>query len=340
MVTRSHLARAIGLIAITAIALALVTVDTAASPLDAVSSRGRSVSDLFELVLVLSAVVFLALVGVLAYILIRFRSRPDGPPPRAVGHVHGWQLSWLAGLLILFGVLAVFMIRTMRVVNAPAASSAMTVEVIGHQWWWEFRYPDGEVVTANELHLPVDRPVHLEITGADVIHSFGVPEFGWKMDAIPGRTTTMSFQIDQSGVFEGACTEFCGAQHAWMRIRVVAQPGAEFDRWLAEQQEPAVSPDSAITDRGLEVFLKNSCVSCHTVRFADGSETKGGVGPNLTHFGSRETIGAGVLANTPENLADWIHNADSVKPHVLMPAYASMTKEDLDALVAYLEGLD
>lgn len=311
-----------------------------AETFDPVSSRGRSISDLFIVALILSAVVFVPLMGLLTYIVIRFRSRPDADEPRVVGQTGRWQAAWIGGMLLLFAVLGAFMIRTINIVDAPASSSAITIEVIGHQWWWEFRYPDSDVVTANELHVPVGKPLRLEIEGADVIHSFWVPEFGWKKDGIPGRTNTMAVEVDRPGVYDGACTEFCGAQHAWMRVRVVAEPEAAFDGWIDQQRQPAAEPPSEIARRGEDVFLANTCMSCHTVRFAAGSETPGGVGPDLTHFGSRETLGSGILPNTPENLRAWVQNADGVKPHVLMPGFEGLSDEEIEALVRYLEGLE
>lgn len=305
---------------------------------DPISSRGRSVSDLFILTLVLMAVIFIALVVLVAYILFRFRSRPDGPAPRVVGHTNRWQAGWIAGMVVLFVILGVIMARTMHKVTAEDAG-AVTIQVIGHQWWWEFRYPDSGVVTANELHVPVDTPLRLRIDGADVIHSFWVPQFGWKMDAIPGKTNTMSVELDRAGTFEGACTEFCGAQHAWMRIRVVAQPADQYKDWIAQQQQPSALAQGALAQQGQKIFLENTCINCHTVRFADGSRTPGGVGPDLTHVGSRETIGAGVLPNTPDNMRRWIRNADAIKPHVLMPGFDSLTDDEVEALTEYLEGL-
>ena len=306
---------------------------------DPISSRGRSISNLFMLTLILAAVIMVALCSVLAYILIRFRSRPGGEATRGVGHTHQIEAAWIIGIVVLFAILGFFMVRSMQAVTAPAEAPAITIQVVGHQWWWEFRYPDSNVVTANELHVPVGTSLRFQIDGADVIHSFWVPQFGWKVDAIPGKSNSMTVEVDKTGTFEGACTEFCGAQHAWMRIRVIAEPASDFQAWIAHQQQPAADAQSAIAKRGQVLFLENTCVSCHSVRFADGSATKGGIGPDLTHVGSRETIGAGVLTNTPDNMTAWIRNADSVKPHVLMPGFTSLSDQDIEALMRYLEGL-
>ncbi|HEY7036392.1 MAG TPA: cytochrome c oxidase subunit II [Thermomicrobiales bacterium] len=300
-----------------------------------ISPEGRSIRDLFALVLALSAVVFLGVVAVLAYVLIRYRSRGERGEHGGGGEHPKVQIAWTVGPLLLFAVLAVLFVRTMNVVDHPVAASGLRVEVIGHQWWWEFRYPDLGVVTANELHVPVGTPMRLDLSGADVIHSFWVPQFGWKVDAIPGRPTHLSVTVDRAGTFLGSCTEFCGAEHAGMLIRVVAEPQDQFDAWVKAQQQPAATPQSDVAQSGQNIFLSSTCVSCHTVR---GTAATGSVGPDLTHVGSRATLGSGVVTNTPDHLRTWIANAGTIKPAVLMPPF-DFTPEQLDALVAYLESL-
>jgi cytochrome c oxidase subunit 2 len=301
---------------------------------DPVTDRGHEIRGLFVLVLLLSACVFLLVAGLIAVMVVRFRARPGAPePPQTEGN-RAIEVAWTAAPAVLLAVVFVFTVRTMRAVDGGAADP-LVVQVIGHQWWWEYRYPAQGIVTANELRLPVDRPVRLEITGADVIHSFWSPQLGWKLDAIPGKTNVMTFVVTEAGVYDGACAEFCGAQHAWMRIRVVAEPGEQFDQWVRDQQRPAAAPATEAARRGQQLFLGNTCVNCHTI---EGTAAQGTVGPNLTHFGSRGTIGAGVLVNTPENLKRWIHDPQAIKPNVLMPAFR-LSEEELQALVNYLEGL-
>jgi cytochrome c oxidase subunit 2 len=300
-----------------------------------ISPEGRSIRNLFVLVLALSAVVFLGVVAVLAYILVRYRGRGERGERGGGGEHPKVQIAWTVAPLLLFAVLAVLFIRTMNDVDHPVAASGLRVEVIGHQWWWEFRYPDLNLVTANELHLPVGTPVRFDLSGGDVIHSFWIPQFGWKMDAIPGRTTHLSVTVDQPGTFVGACTEFCGAEHAGMLINVVAEPADQFDAWVTSQQQPAATPQSDVVQSGQNIFLASTCVSCHTVR---GTAANGTVGPDLTHIGSRATIGSGVVTNTPDHLRTWIANAGNIKPAVLMPPF-DFTPEQLDDLVAYLESL-
>lgn len=299
-----------------------------------VTEEGKEVAGLFTLVMILSVLVFLLVAVVLILILYRFRERQAGEPSRRSGD-RRLEIAWTATPAVLLTVVFVLMLRTMDAVDGGADEAEMTVEVIGHQWWWEYRYPDLGVVTANELHLPVGVPVRLELASDDVIHSFWVPRIGWKMDLMPNDTNVMTVTLDETGVFDGACAEYCGTQHAWMRVRLVAQPQSDFDAWVAAQRQPASVPAGELERLGEDIFFSNTCVNCHTIR---GTTADAAVGPDLTHFGSRETIGAGVVENTSEHLAAWVADPASIKPGVLMPGYR-LTEEETTALVAYLEGL-
>lgn len=301
-----------------------------------VTPQGLSIANLFLAVMVLSAFIFLLVAGLLITILFRYRGRPgDEDPPQVHGN-RNLEIVWTVAPALILVVFFILTLRTMSTVNATAPS-ALRVRVIGHQWWWEFHYPDLGVVTANEMHLPVGVAVRLEVESADVIHSFWVPKLGWKKDAIPGKTNPMWVQFDQAGVYDGPCTEYCGLQHAWMRIRLVAEPPEKFDSWVQQQRLAAAArPESAAAERGREIFLRNTCVNCHAVR---GTPAAAKIGPDLTHFGSRATLGAGVVANTPENLRRWVREVQAVKPGVLMPNYAALSDDDLTALVDYLGGL-
>jgi cytochrome c oxidase subunit II len=217
-------------------------------------------------------------------------------------------------------------------VNA-AQDNAQPLVVTGYQWWWQFTYPNQQVITANELHVPVGVPLEVSLQSADVIHSFHVPRFGWMQDLVPGKTNSMNILVERPGTFDGSCNQYCGLQHAWMRLRVVADTPDQFNAWAQQQAAPAVLTGSL----GEQVFQQNTCVSCHTIRGLNGAS--GTVGPDLTHLGSRSTLGAGVVDNTPENLRAWISNPQQIKPGVLMPAFSSLPPADLDALVQYLEGL-
>jgi cytochrome c oxidase subunit 2 len=217
--------------------------------------------------------------------------------------------------------------------DAPPDTSPDLV-VIGHQWWWEARYPSG-AVTANEIHIPVGKDLVVRIESNDVIHDFWAPELGRKIDATPGHPVSIRIQADTPGVYYGACAEYCGAEHAWMRFEVIADPPAEFEAWLVRQLAPGSTPTSEAAARGARLFNDRTCVQCHAVR---GTGPLARVAPDLTHLASRTTLGAGVLTNTPDHLAAWLKDPQSIKPGCHMP---SLRLEDGDAkdLAAYLGGL-
>ncbi len=219
-----------------------------------------------------------------------------------------------------------------RSTAAPApGSTAMTIHVIGHQWWWEARYEGTDVVTANEIHIPTHTRVDVELTTADVIHSFWVPELNRKTDMIPGVENRQLLVADDAGVYRGQCSEFCGLQHAHMAVEVVAQPPAAFRRWLAHQEQPA-RPSASV---GARIFQHEACSGCHTIA---GTAAHGDVGPDLTHFASRSTIAALTLPNTPANVREWIEHPQEVKPGNEMPDL-HLSDADFSALTAYLETL-
>ena len=299
--------------------------------LSPVTREGTAIANFFWLVLALSLVVFLVVAVPLVVALVRYRARPgdDAEPPQIHGNTR-LEVTWTSAAALLIGALFVMAYLTMSQVDA-APADAPRVDVIGHQWWWELRYRDQSVVTANELHLPVGQQVVLELASADVVHSFWVPRFGWKRDAVPGKVNELPIRVDQAGTFPGVCTEYCGTQHAWMQLRVVAEPREQFDAWVRGQQATATAQG-----RGLDVFLSNTCASCHMI---NGTAAGARVGPDLTHLGSRSTLGAGVLDNNPENLRHWIQSPQDVKPGVRMPNFTQLSDADLDALTQYLGSL-
>jgi cytochrome c oxidase subunit 2 len=299
--------------------------------------------------------VFVVVEGLLVYSVFRFRQRSesDAMPVQIHGNTRIEILWTIAPALILL-VIAVLTFRT-QAANSTQPADAMKIQVIGHQWWWEFKYPDSNVVTANDVYIPTGRPVQFVMTSADVIHDPWAPKLAGKTDAIPGHTNYVSFMTDKPGIYRGLCAEFCGAEHAVMRFRVVAVPPDVFQRWLQQHQQPigpAIRP--ATTDavrlgtgdpvRGEKAFLnvKNLCITCHAI--GGYKEAVGVVGPNLTYFGNRETIGAGALPNTPENLKRWIHDPNAVKPDNTMgksigpeAGKVLISDQDLNDIVAFLE---
>jgi cytochrome c oxidase subunit 2 len=278
--------------------------------------------------------------SLIAYAITKFRRRADdGPEPPQVYGSNQIEIAWTVIPVLI--VLVLFM-ATARVIHAiedarePAGSIEVTV--IGHQFWWEFRYPALGIVTANELHVPVSDPSHptptfLKLLSADTDHSFWVPRLAGKTDLIPNRVNKMWIDPHEVGVYVGQCAQFCGMQHAKMLLRVYVEPRADFDRWIQEQRQPAIV-GSAVS-HGQRVFETTACINCHTVA---GTVANGRFGPDLTHLMSRDTIAAGAAKNTPENLRQWILNPDAIKPGSLMPAM-QLSDQELDALTAYLETL-
>jgi cytochrome c oxidase subunit 2 len=236
-------------------------------------------------------------------------------------------------------IVALFIISDWAIINvtqAPAASStAMTVDAVGHDWYWEFKYPGTKAVTADEMHIPVDTRVNLVATTADVIHSFWVPELNRKIDTIPGQENRILLYANQADVYRGQCAEFCGLQHAHMGMLVFVQPKAEFRAWLKKQSAPAKPPQSALAQRGERIFLNGACSSCHAIR---GTSAKGYVGPDLTHLASRTMLAGLTIPNTPGYLARWISDSQYFKPGNQMPNF-QLPQAQLRALVAYLETL-
>jgi cytochrome c oxidase subunit 2 len=226
-----------------------------------------------------------------------------------------------------------------RGLYSPSGAGAITVDVVGHQWWWEFEYHDvtpSDVFTSpNELHIPVGVPVVLKAMSTDVIHSFWVPNLMGKRDLIPGIVTNTWIQADEPGVYRGQCAEFCGHQHAHMALEVVAEPMDKFQAWIRHQREPAPEPSTDEQKRGKEVFMQSTCVTCHAIR---GTEAGSHVGPELTHVGSRLTLAAGTLPNARGHLAGWIANSQSIKPGNRMPPNA-LAAGDLQAVLAYVRSL-
>ncbi len=240
--------------------------------------------------------------------------------------------------LLLCGLL-IASVWTDRVLVTLGATSAVSVSVVGHQWWWEVEYEDAvparRFKTANEIHIPVGQPVVFKVTSRDVIHSLWVPTLQGKRDLIPGYTTAIWLQADRSGTFRGQCAEFCGLQHAHMALTVVAESEIEFERWADNQRAPASEPHADATIHGRGVFLTGSCATCHAVR---GTAAYGSVGPDLTHLVSRRTIAAGTLPNSRGHLAGWILGSQAIKPGNAMPDMM-LPADDLHDLLAYLETL-
>jgi cytochrome c oxidase subunit 2 len=239
----------------------------------------------------------------------------------------------VVALVVLFGFADVYLVN---VTAAPAAdTTAMTIQVIGHQWWWEVRYDGGKAITANEIHIPVRTRVNVVTTTADVIHSFWVPALNGKIDMIPGRTNHELLDASQPGIYRGQCSQYCGLQHAHMAFLVYAEPMPRFRAWLANQEKPAVTPTGAAATRGKSDFMNDQCASCHYIA---GTQARGFIGPALTHLATRSTLASNTIPNTPTWLARWIHNPQAIKPGDRMPDLG-LPRRQINDIVAYLDEL-
>ena len=253
----------------------------------------------------------------------------------------GTRLIWIAGIafpIVVLTALLVYGLTLTRSLSAPIAGDAMRVRIVGEMWWWRVVYLDGDgralVHDANELHIPVGRPVVLELESADVIHSFWVPRLSGKLDMIPGRRNVMRIQADEAGVYGGQCAEYCGGPHALMGFAVIAHEAEDFARAMAARRAPAPRPASAEAARGEGLFMSAGCAACHRIA---GTPANGMAGPDLTHVGSRLTLGAGILPNNRGTMIGWIGDSQAIKPGNRMPPYTVLPAEDLRALAAYLE---
>lgn len=315
--------------------------DVNQSVLSPAGTQASSIHALWSLMLWTCIVVFVVvLLAVLVAFVRGLRREPDDDSSLPSEKSLSRSVAVAVGLtvVVLLGLLTVSILTT-RAVGSLEASSAITIALTGHQWWWEVQYEDAvpsrRMTTANELHIPINRPVVFKVTSRDVIHSFWVPNLQGKRDLIPGYTTAIWLQADRRGVFRGQCAEFCGMQHAHMALDVVAESDQKFEGWLDAMRQPARDPPDEITRRGRDLFMQARCASCHTIR---GSDAAGQIAPDLTHVATRSTLGAGTLPNTPDNLAAWIQDSQHTKPGNQMPPNP-LPADDLLALVAYLRTL-
>lgn len=289
---------------------------------------------LFVLVFWIAVVVFILVEGALLYALFRYRRRSASDTPTQLHGNTRLEVIWtIIPALILAGIAVPTVGTIFDLAEAPPDS--MRIEVTGHQFWWEISYPDLGVVTANEAHIPTGEQVVFELTSDDVIHSWWVPRLAGKMDLVPGRTNEMNLAAEEPGTYRGQCAEFCGLGHAQMRFRVIAHEPADFDAWVEQQRAEA----AAIPPAEIEQIVTGTCMSCHQIAGLESPVTPQQPAPDLTHFGDRQTIAAGMLPNTPEELARWLRDPPAVKPGSKMPDY-DLTEPQIEAMVEYLESLE
>lgn len=301
------------------------------SILEPVGPDARHIAELWWWMLALAAVAIVVVTVFATAILFR---RSPGTASRL-----GSRTFLVGGGLILSLALllpAGFLTIRAGLATAGGGDHDLTVDIVGHQWWWEIRYPGHEVTTAHEVVVPTGTPIRFRVASTDVIHSFWVPNAGPKIDAIPGRVNELILRFDETGVFWGACAEFCGLQHARMQLRVIAMPPPEFEGWLDQQRLPAAEPETELEEQGLAVFSSGECVGCHTIR---GEVEVAARGPDLTHLASRETFAGATVDLTEENLRAFLQDPESVKEGVLMPR-PLLTSEELEAVLAYLLSLE
>jgi cytochrome c oxidase subunit II len=309
--------------------------DTPMSTVVARSDFARAILHVYSIVTWATAIIGVLVFVALFVTLVRFRARPgDTTLPRQTrGHTL-LEITWTIAPALALLVIAIPTIQVIfRTQSAATPPDALQVTVRGWQWWWEFRYPQLDLVTANELHLPAGRRVVLRLDGPDVIHSFWIPHLGGKRDVIPGRLNQITLTPERPGEYWGQCAEFCGASHANMGMRAVVQSAADFDAWVAQQRAaPAEAAGPAAAGKAL--FAGSACVGCHTIK----GVSAGILGPDLTHFGSRGMLAAGMWPNTPDNVAEWVKDPQRLKPGVKMPALG-LTDDQAKAIAAYLTSL-
>jgi cytochrome c oxidase subunit II len=300
------------------------------------SAPAHTIFNLSMFVLLITGSIFAVVSGLLAFAMVRFRARHDqdtSEPPQIYGSTQV-ELAWTVIPIL---IVVVLFLTTARIIfaiqDAPKPQDALDVTVVGHQFWWEFRYPKLGIVTANELHVPVGQATFLRLLSADVDHSFWVPQLAGKTDLIPNHPNDTWIQPEHTGLYLGQCAQFCGMEHAQMLLRVYVDSPEDFAAWVQHQQQPGVQDASVAAGR--HVFETEACTNCHAVA---GTAAIGTFGPDLTHLMSRDTIASGIVPNTPENLRDWVQNPNHAKPGVLMPAM-QLNDQQIDELVAYLSTL-
>jgi len=308
-------------------------------------SEAVKANNLFQPVFWIAAAVFFLVEGAIVFAAVKFRDRPGREEPKQIHGNARLEFTWtLIPALILAGV-AIPTVLTIFNVAAKPAANQVRIHVIGHQWWWEYQYVGTPVATANEMVIPVNKPVYLTLDSVDVIHSFWVPKLSGKQDVVPGRTNTLEFTAFKTGEFYGQCAEYCSLSHANMRLRVIVKSEADYDTWLSQQRAQGARPATPDQQQGQQLFLSNVCITCHTI---EGTTAQGKVGPDLTHFASRGTFAGSIFDNNPANVANWIHKTSLVKPGVIMPRFGCgvegatspcLTDDQIRLIVAYLESL-
>ncbi len=302
--------------------------------LDPQSPEARAIYHLAIVAGIIFAVIFALVAGMIVYALMRYRWREGEADPRQLAGNKTVEIVWTVIPCLIVVALFFLTWQTMGASDPPASAKPDLV-ITGHQWWWEARYPNSGVVTANEIHIPAGRPVSIRLESADVLHEFWVAQLTRKMTTVPDHPNHIWLQADQPGTYLGVCSEFCGTQHAWMHFLVVAETPEQFAAWEQAQLAPAITPVNSSAAAGFALFQQTSCMNCHAI---NGTSATARIGPDLTHFASRRMLGSGVADNTPANLRRWLADPQQVKPGVKMPSF-KFTDEQVTQLTDYFETL-
>jgi len=309
-----------------------------AAPFNPASTLAQPIAHLFLVLGIVMMAILLLVTALVLYASFRYRQRPGGSEPRQEFGRKGFEVAWTVAPILLLVYIFTITVHAMHGADPGISTDRQPdMVIVGHQWWWEARYMRPQVVAANEIHIPVGKLLLVRLESADVIHDWWVPQLGRKMDAIPGHPNLFWLKADVPGTYLGTCSEYCGAEHAWMRILVIAQPEAGFLRWTESQLEvPSAPSPGNDASLGAHLFLQEfTCANCHTIA---GTAAQGTIGPDLTHIADRQTLATGRLENSPANLAAWLSDPQAVKPGVHMPDF-ELTSDQVRELTAYLETL-
>jgi cytochrome c oxidase subunit II len=334
----SHPRRLLAVSAAAAAGLLLAACGDKELPQNSLDPQGpvaRDLDNLINPVFLVAGVVFVLVQSLVLYSALRFRRRSEDEAPRQVHGNAKLELGWTIAPALILLFVSIATVATIADINSKAeGAEVVTVNVTGHQFWWEFEYPDRGVATANELHIPTGRPVNLNLTSDDVIHSFWPPKLAGKLDVVPGRTNVMSLEADEPGTYFGQCGEFCGLSHANMRLRVVAHTSEDFDEWVRSNAAPAERPTEGEASEGAGLFRQKGCASCHTVN----GYSAGQLGPDLTHLKQRKVFAGATFDLNDQNLRVWLRDPPGEKPGSLMPNL-ELSEDEITKLIAYLDTL-
>ena len=303
--------------------------------LDPQSPLARAIYDLGIVSSVVFALIFIIVTSAITFSIFRFGTRAGEPDPTQISGNRKVEITWLIIPFLIVIFLFIMTLSAMNRADPPPAPSPDLV-ITGHQFWWQVDYPGSGVITANEIHIPAGKPLSIQLESKDVLHEFWVPQLTRKMSNVPGQPNHIWLQADKPGTYIGQCSEFCGTEHAWMRILVIADEPAQFEEWQRAQLQPAQAPSTEVTVKGLAVFQASTCINCHAIRGLAGADLR--VAPDLTHVGSRKQLASGMIDNTPANMRLWLKSPQHIKPGALMPDF-NLTDEQLDQLSTYLSTL-